>query len=315
MVEPILPAGARPRDRRPLLGYGMIFLASTLFAINGTVSKVIQDAGLSSARLTQVRSTGAFAGFTLVLVLTNRKALRLRAREIPLLVLFGVCGLAFVQWFYFIAIHRLAIGIALLIQYLAPLLVALWARFVGHEEVRRRIWLALALALAGLALVTEIWSGIALDTRGVAACLAAALSYALYILVAEHAVATRDPISLSCYGFFFASLFWAAVQPWWSFPDGVVGRTTSLHGHLASVHLPVWALVAWLIVLGAIVPFALVVTALRHVSATRAGIAAMLEPPAATLVAFLWLGESLGLFQLLGGGIVLGAIALAQTSR
>jgi drug/metabolite transporter (DMT)-like permease len=315
VVEPILPAGARPRDRRPLLGYGMIFLASTLFAINGTVSKVIQDAGLSAARLTQVRSTGAFAGFALVLALTNRRALRLRAREVPLLVVFGVCGLAFVQWFYFIAIHRLAIGIALLIQYLAPLLVALWARFVGHEEVRRRIWLALALALAGLSLVVEIWSGIALDARGVAACLAAALSYALYILVAEHAVATRDPISLSCYGFFFASLFWAAVQPWWSFPDGVVGRTTSLHGHLASLHLPVWTLVAWLIVLGAIVPFALVVAALRHVSATRAGIAAMLELPAATLVAFLWLGESLGLFQLLGGGIVLGAIALAQTSR
>jgi drug/metabolite transporter (DMT)-like permease len=315
VVEPILPAGARPRDRRPLLGYGMIFLASTLFAVNGTVSKVIQDAGLSSARLTQVRSTGAFAGLALVLALTNRRALRLRAREVPLLVLFGVCGLAFVQWFYFIAIHRLAIGIALLIQYLAPLLVALWARFVGHEEVRRRIWLALALALAGLALVVEIWSGIALDARGVAASLAGALSYALYILVAEHAVATRDPISLSCYGFFFASLFWAAVQPWWSFPDGVLGRTTSLHGHLASLHLPVWALVGWLIVLGAIVPFALVLAALRHVSATRAGIAAMLELPAATLVAFLWLGESLGLFQLLGGGVVLGAIALAQTSR
>ena len=147
-----------------------------------------------------------------------------------------------------------------------------------------------------------------------AAYLGAAPSYALYILVAEHAVATRDPISLSCYGFFFASLFWAAVQPWWTFPAAVVARSTSLHGHLASLHLPVWALVAWL-VLGAIVPLALVVTALRHVSATRAGIAAMLEPPAATLVAFLWLGESLGLSQLLGGGLVLGAIALAQSSR
>jgi len=315
VVEPILPAGARPRDRRPLLGYGMVFLASTLFAINGAVSKVIQDAGLSSARLTQVRSTGAFLGFALVLAATNRKALRLRAREVPLLVFFGICGLAFVQWFYFIAIHRLAIGIALLLQYLAPLLVALWARFVGHEEVRRRIWIALALALSGLALVVEIWSGIVLDELGVAACFAAALSYALYILVAEHAVATRDPISLSCYGFLFASLFWAMVQPWWSFPAGVVARTTSLHGHLASLQLPVWALVAWLIVLGAIVPFALIVAALRHVSATRAGIAAMLEPPAATLVAFLWLGESLGLFQLLGGGLVLGAIALAQSSR
>ena len=258
MVEPILPAGAPPRDRRPLLGYGMVFLASTLFAVNGAVSKVIQEAGLSSARLTQVRSTGAFVGFALILVLTNRKTLRLRAREVPLLVVFGVCGLAFVQWFYFIAIHRLAIGIALLLQYLAPLLVALWARFVGHEDVRRRIWVALALALAGLSLVVEIWSGIALDGRGVAACLAAALSYALYILVAEHAVATRDPISLSCYGSFFASQFWATVQPRWSFPHAVVARTTPLR---------------WRV------------------------------------------GESLGLFQLLGGGLVLGAIALAQSSR
>src|SRR2546421_11859259 len=100
MVEPILPAGAPPRDRRPLLGYGMVFLASTLFAVNGAVSKVIQEAGLSSARLTQVRSTGAFVGFALILLLTNRRTLRLRAREVPLLVVFGICGLAFVQWFY-----------------------------------------------------------------------------------------------------------------------------------------------------------------------------------------------------------------------
>src|SRR5919204_4266327 len=162
----------------------MIFLASTLFAINGTVSKVIQDAGLSSARLTQVRSTGAFAGFALVLGATNRRALRLRAREIPLLVLFGVCGLAFVQWFYFIAIHRLAIGIALLIQYLAPLLVALWARFVYREHVRRRIWVALALAVAGLALILRIWNAGQLDAAGVVFALGAAITFAVYVLAA-----------------------------------------------------------------------------------------------------------------------------------
>jgi drug/metabolite transporter (DMT)-like permease len=315
VVEPILPAGAPPRDRRPLLGYGMVLLASTLFAVNGTVSKVILDAGLPSSRLAQIRSTGALIGLGLVLGLTNPAALRLRRRELPTLVLFGVFGLAFVQWFYFIAIHRLAIGIALLLQYLAPLLVALWARFVYREHVRRRIWVALGLALAGLSLVVEIWSGVALDGRGVAACFAAALSYAFYILVAEHAVSTRDPISVTCYGFLFASLFWAAVQPWWSFPGSVVSRSTPLLGHLSGIHAPVWTLVAWMIVLGTIVPFALVVTALRHVSATRAGIAAMLEPPAATVVAFLWLGESLGLFQLLGGAVVLAAIVLAQSSR
>jgi drug/metabolite transporter (DMT)-like permease len=130
VVEPILPAGAPPRDRRPLLGYGMVLLAATLFAVNGTVSKVILDAGLPSSRLAQIRSTGALVGLALVLALTTPARLRLRARELPILVVFGVFGLAFVQWFYFIAIHRLAIGIALLLQYLAPLLVALWARFV-----------------------------------------------------------------------------------------------------------------------------------------------------------------------------------------
>src|SRR2546423_15427822 len=164
----------------------MVILASTLVAVNGAVSKVIQEAGLSSSRLAQVRSTGAFVGFALILLLTNRRTLRLRAREVPLLVVFGVCGLAFVQWFYFIAIHRLAIGIALLIQYLAPLLVALWARFVGHEEVRRRIWLALPPAPARPAPLVGLWGGVAPHARGVPARLPAGAAHSPYIPVAEN---------------------------------------------------------------------------------------------------------------------------------
>src|SRR5919202_1205831 len=315
MVEPILPAGEQPRDRRSLFGVSLVLLATALFAVNGTVSKVILESGLSSLRLAQVRSTGALLGLVLGLAVLSPRRLRVRRSELPLLAVFGVCGLALVQWFYFVAIHRLAIGIALLIQYLAPLLVALWARFVRHEPVRRRIWLALGRALLGLGLVVEIWSGVALDAVGVAACLGAAATYALYVLVAERAVAERDPISLTAYGFLFASLLWAVVQPWWSFPTGAVGRRVSLLGHLAELHVPVWALISWVVVLGTIVPFGLVVTALRHVSATRAGIAAMTEPPAAAVVAFAWLGESLGVAQLVGGAVVLAALVLAQSSR
>ena len=315
MVEPLVPVREKPRDRRPLLGVSLVLLATALFAVNGTVSKVILESGLSSLRLAQVRSTGALVGLVLGLAAFSPGRLRVRRSELPLLAVLGVFGLALVQWFYFVAIHRLAIGIALLIQYLAPLLVALWARFVRHEPVRRRIWVALGLALLGLGLVVEIWSGVALDAIGVAACLGAAATYALYVLVAERGVAERDPISLSAYGFLFASLLWAVVQPWWSFPTDAVGRRVSLLGHLAEFHVPVWALIAWVVVLGTIVPFGLVVTALRHVSATRAGIAAMTEPPAAAVVAFAWLGESLGAVQLAGGGLVLGGILLAQTAR
>ena len=288
----------------------MVLTAATLWAVNGTVSKTILSTGLSSLRLSEIRSTGALVGLALGLALFNRESLRVRARELPLLAVFGVCGLALVQWFYFAAIHRLAIGVALLIQYLAPLLVALWARFVMRRAVRRRIWVALALALVGLSFVVELGTDSDLDGLGIAASLAAAATFALYILLAEHAVERRDPISLSCFGFLFAALFWAIVQPWWSFPVDLVDASVA-----TAWDLPAWALMLYMIVGGTIVPFALVVAALRHISAPRAGIVAMLEPVAATVVAFFWLGEALAGAQVFGGALVLGGILLAQTAR
>jgi drug/metabolite transporter (DMT)-like permease len=220
-----------------------------------------------------------------------------------------------VQWSYFFAIHRVGIGIALVIQFVGPLLVAFWARFVYGERLRRRIWLALTLALAGLTLVVEVWQAQRPDGAGLAAAGIAAVTYAGYLLLAERAVDRRDPISLTAWGFLFATLFWSLAAPWWSFPGGRVGDRVSLLGHLASAHLPVWALMGWMVVLGTIVPFVLVVAALRHVSATRAGITAMLEPVLAIVVAWAWLGESLDVTQLAGAGVTLAGIALAQTSR
>jgi drug/metabolite transporter (DMT)-like permease len=308
-------AAAEPHVRRPVLGYAMVLVAATLFGVNGAVSKVALASGLSSLRLTEVRCAGAFAGLTLLAVLRSPSSLRLRPREWRGLVVFGVAGVAWVQLFYFLAIHRLAIGIALLIQYLGVPLVAVWARTFGHEQVRRRIWVALGLSLAGLTLMVQLWRGVALDGLGLAFAFAAAVVFAGYLLLAERAVAERDPISLLAWGFLFATVFWSAVQPWWSFPAAAAGRTVTLQGHLAAWHLPVWALVLWVVVLGTIVPFALIVGALRHVSATRTGIAAMLEPVVATAVAWLWLRESLSTAQLAGAAVVLGAILLAQSAR
>jgi len=307
--------GEPGRIRRPLVGYAMVISAALLFAVNGTVSKVVLSSGLSSLELTQVRATGAFVGFALALLLTRRASLRVRLRELPYLVVFGIAGVAFVQWLYFVSIQRLPIGIALLLEYLAPIGIALYARTFLHEPVRRRIWLALALALVGLAFVVEVWSGLALDGIGVAAALSAAVAYAIYVLMAEHAVKQRDPASLLAYGFLFAALFWAVVRPPWHFPGGRVNDDVSLLGHLSSWSAPVWLLLLFVVVGGTMVTFLLVTAALRHISATRVGIVAMLEPVAASVVAFLWLGESFGPAQLVGGSIVLAGIVLAQTAR
>src|SRR5215210_261060 len=162
---------------RPALGYAMVALAATLFAVNGTVSKVILGSGIDSQKLTEVRCAGALVGLTVIALLTRPASLRVRRDELPLLVALGVGGLALVQWSYFFAIHRLAIGIALVIQFVGPILVALWARTVYGEHVRRRIWVALALALTGLVLIVELWKAHTPNAAGLAAAALAAVTY------------------------------------------------------------------------------------------------------------------------------------------
>ena len=309
------PITAEPQLRRPLVGYAMVLVAAALFGINGSVAKVALSSGLSSLRLTEARCAGAWVGLTLIAFVRSPSGLRIRRSELLRLAVFGVCGVALVQLFYFLAIHRLAIGIALVIQYLGPLLVAIYARTFGHEHVRRRIWAALALSLTGLALIVELWKGVALDGLGVVFALISAVIFAAYLLLAEYEVQYRDSVSLMAWGFFFATLFWTVAQPWWSFPARRVAQTVSLQGRLGGWHLPVWALVLWVVVLGSIVPFSLIVGALRHLSATRVGIAAMLEPVVATVVAWAWLQETLSPVQLTGAAVVLAAILLAQTGR
>ncbi|MGH3046529.1 MAG: EamA family transporter [Gaiellaceae bacterium] len=155
-----------------------------------------------------MRATGSAVLLVAAVALLRPASLRVAPRELAFLAAFGILGLAFVQFFYFVAIARLPIGIALVIQYLAPVFVALWARFVVHEPVRRRLWVAIALSLAGLTLVVELWSGFTLDGVGVAACVAAALAYAAYMLMAERSLrGGRDAASLVAWGFVFAALF------------------------------------------------------------------------------------------------------------
>jgi drug/metabolite transporter (DMT)-like permease len=293
----------------------MTLLAATLFAVNGTVSKVILDSGISSLRLTELRATGGAAGLALGLALLAPKRLRMSLREVPFLLFYGVCGFAIVQWLYLVAIHRLPIGIGLLLEFTAPVLVALWARYAWRAQVRRRVWAALALSLGGLVLVAEVWSGFSLDGLGVAAGLVDAVALAIYFLVGERGVGRRDPLSLVFYALLFAALFWAVTQPWWSFPFGELRGSTSLHGHLAGTSLPLWLLYLYLILLGTILPFALSIGALRHLPATTVGIVATFEPVVAAAVAWIWLGESLDAAQVVGGAIVLAGIFLAETSR
>ena len=211
---------------RPHVGYALTLLAATLFAINGSVSKLAIDVdGMTTLRWTQIRSTGAFFGLLVALAILRPSLLRVRRAELRNLAIYGVVGFALVQWLYLVAITRLPIGIGLILEFTAPVLIALWARFVWHEHVRRRAWYSLALVIVGLVLIAQVWHGATLDAWGMAAGFAAACALAFYYLMGDRLVAKRDAISIVCVALGFTTLFWAIVQPWWTLPFSTFGET------------------------------------------------------------------------------------------
>jgi drug/metabolite transporter (DMT)-like permease len=225
LAEP-LPGVAPAKIRHPATGYLLYLGAALLFAINGTVAKSLLLAGFEASVLSQLRATVAFLILLAFVALTNRRALRIRRDEIPLLLVYGVLGIALTQFLYFAAIERLPIGITLLIEFTAPLVIAVWFRAVWKHPTRPIVWAALGTALLGLAIVAEVWEGVTLDPLGVAFAIGAMLALVVYYLSADlqvHRPEARDPVSLTMWGMGAAALFWAIVQPWWGFPFEMLG--------------------------------------------------------------------------------------------
>lgn len=316
LAEP-LPGVAPARHQNAAKGYGLYLVAATLFAINGTVSKSILVTGIDPARLSQLRVTSAFLILLVVVALIARPRLRLRRHEIPVLLAYGILGIAMTQYLYFVAIARLPVGIALLIEFTAPIMVALWFRFGLHERLNRLVWLGLALALLGLALVGQVWQGFTLDGIGVLAAFGAAASLALYYVIGDRQVRQpepRDPVSLTMWGFGAAALFWAVAQPWWLFPwPALSGAGYPLGAEGPAV--PISLLATSMVVLGTVVPFWLVVVSLHHIRASQASVVGMTEPLLAAFIAWLALGEVLTPVQLVGAVVVLAGVLLAERNR
>lgn len=289
----------------------MVLVGGALFAVNGTVSKLILQAGVAAPHLTVLRGTGAALGLLVVIAVRGPglRAMRVPRRELPLLVVYGVLGFLAVPTFYFIAIDRLPVGIGLLFEYTAPLLVALWARFGQRQRVKPRLWLGLTLSLAGLAAVARVWhtGGGGLDGVGVAAGLGAATLLAVYYVVGPRLVAVREATTVTCWSFGVAGLVGMLIWPWWRFPFGVLAQSS--HG------IPVWVLAIYLIVCGSILAYSLNIAAMRHLPPTSVGIVGMVEPVIASAVAWLALGERLDAAQLAGGALILAGVALAETAR
>ena len=286
-------------ERNPARGYALVAAAAAMFALGGNLARYLLDDGVDAARLSQLRSAGSLLILVPLLAIARPRLLRVRRAELPQLAFLGVCGLALVHATYYAAIDRLEIGVALVIQYTAPLILLLWLRFRYGRRLPPPLWGAVVLSIAGCFLVVRAYDPGGLDGLGVAAAVAAAVTFAVYMVGSERAGHRHEPVTTLVWAFLFASVFWAVVQPWWTFP---FDRMDALLG-------------LGVIVIGTLLPFICVVAALRHIPAPRAAIAATLEPVLAAIFAWFLHDEGLAAVQIAGGVVVLVAVLWVQSHR
>lgn len=296
------------------MGYFYALLAAFLFGANGAVSKVIIQSGFSPTQLTQMRVLGAAVIAGLVLLFLDRKSFSVARKQWPAILVLGIVGVAMLQATYAFAIELLPVGIALLLEYLAVLLVAVVAFFFFKEKVRLRLWVAIGFVIAGLVVVAEIWAS-TLNPTGVMWGLLAAIALATYFLVGEKQLKTISPLALSFWTMGIAAAFWAPLSGWWELEWSDFTILAPVGPGVDAVVLPLWAFLLWNVILGSFAPFLLSLSALKRLSATAAGILATSEIAFAFLTAWLWLQEQLTVLQVVGASIVLGGIVIAQTAR
>lgn len=285
-----------------LRGYAMVVGAACCWGVMATLAKLLfRDRAVDPVVLVVIRSDLATLTLFAIFAVAGRGRLRIGRREGWLAAIVGVGGLLTNNFLYFQAIHLTSVATALLLQYQAPILVALYTVLVQRQRLSRRLLLSLGMAAGGCALVVRVYDPAVLrpNLLGVAAGLGTALAFAFYILASRVALKTMNAWTLLAYGYLSASLVWAFVVPPW--------RILSLPYDADTW----WAFVA-IATIGTALPFGLFINGLKFLPPTQASIVSMLEPVVAALAAYIVLGETLLPLQMLGGGLVLAAVILVE---
>ena len=292
-----------------------LITAALCFAVGGVAAKVLREADLDAFRLTQIRITSAALILLIIALIKGKKQLAVKRSEIKDLVLFGVIGIAVVNSFYYFALKYLYVSVALIIEFTAPIWIALYLRFVKKKNISRTAWVGIFCAFSGLVLISQVWTGKSLHPLGVIVAILDALALAYYFLTADRLGQKRSSLSLTTWGMGVAAIFWAIALPWWNFPFEFLTQTFSLSGELSRFSAPGWALILWIVVTATVIPYLLTVAAIKELSASTSSVIAMLEPILAGVIAWILLNEAFTNIQLFGCAVVLFGIYLADKAR
>jgi drug/metabolite transporter, DME family len=301
--------GTLSEQKRRGRGVLLVLAAATLWGTLGTIYTLASERyGLTPLTIVFWRAALAAIGVgagMLVLAVARREGLRafkIRRRDLPLFLAFGLLGGTAFFLLYVYAVLLVGVAVAVVLLYTSPVFVALMAwRFLG-EGFGWRKGVALTLTLAGAVLVSQVLnSEVRLDALGLLCALASALAYALYSILGKRAMSLGYAIPttlLYVYGTGALGLLIAALltEPAPLLAMGADAGAWSVLLMLATVQT-----------LGAL---GLYISGLRLLQAGVAGIVATFELVVASALAVVVLNEPVGWMQLSGGGLILGAVLL-----
>ncbi len=288
----------------PVKGYLYVVGAAVLWASSGVAGKSLFSGGVTPFDLVQIRVTVSTILLAVVFVVCDRALFRIRTRDIPYFGLLGGVTMALVQITYFYAVSKIQVAAAILLQYMAPILVSFYAVCFWRERLTVAKTLSLLLSLTGCYLVVGGYDFnlLRMNWVGIISALTSAGCFAAYTLLGEKGMHRYTPWTVLFYAFFFATLSWHIFYP-------------PFHYLRAGYSLGQWGWLLYISVMGTVLPFALFFLGINLIRSTRASITATLEPISAGLFAYLFLGEGLSPLQIAGGVMVVGAIVLLQLKQ
>lgn len=287
------------------VGVALAIASAFCFGGSGPFAKPLITAGFSPLHVAWMR----LAGGALLMLPFAIHHLATARRQPRLLLAYGVFAVAGVQAFYFAAIATVPVAVALLIEFLGPVVVLGWIRFVRRQPVTRGAAVGVVLAVVGLAFVVEVWSGLSFDPLGLLLALGAAGCQAAYFLLSDSGNDV-DPRALTSYGLLVGAIGVTAIAWPWQIDWSLLGSAVRVGG----MSVPAVVCVGWVVLVSTVLAYLTGILAVRLLSPPIAGAVAFLEPVVATVLAWLLIGEHLGAYQLLGGALVLAGAFVAQRS-
>jgi drug/metabolite transporter (DMT)-like permease len=290
--------------KNEIRGYLYILIGSTLWGVSSVVAKSLFNIGLPPAELVLVRLTLATLTLALILLLFDRKRMIISLQDVPYFLALGIVGVAGMQFAYYYTISKIQVGPAILLQYISPIWVSLYAFLFQREPLSKGKMISLLLAVLGCYFVAGGYRVdlLRLNKIGIVSGLIGSLFFTFYMLFGERGLKKYNPWTLILYGFGFAAVPYSILIS----PVKIISAGHSLN---------VWIAFAYIAIFSTLIPFGLYLKGIEHIRATRTSITATWEPVVAGMTAYFVLEEVLFPLQVLGGIGVIAAIVLLQLAR